>query len=127
MLQILSSQPSKQLLFRRSSHHHFRRCRHTVALQLSCHMSPQFAGIACAMTEGLYEKAGINNLHFLPICPVGLEMERVRDCRSTSDNDVIVGCMEQKKFHTVSLQKSRSEIKSYCVYVSYFTIMLSID
>mmetsp|Transcript_24267 Transcript_24267/g.26055 ORF Transcript_24267/g.26055 Transcript_24267/m.26055 type:complete len:1191 (+) Transcript_24267:258-3830(+) len=98
MLQIISNQPSKQLLFRRSSHHHFQRCKHTVALQLDCYMSPQFTGIACAMTEGLYEKAGIKNLHFLPICPVGLEMERVRDHRSTSENDVIVGCAEQHIF-----------------------------
>ncbi|MGK3759616.1 MAG: hypothetical protein ACI8RD_011933, partial [Bacillariaceae sp.] len=60
-------------------HNHVRRSKSSIAIQLDYYMSPQFAGIACAMTEGLYEKAGIDNLNFLPICPVGLEMERVRN------------------------------------------------
>ena len=77
----------------------------SVAIQLDYYMSPQFAGIACAMTEGLYEKAGIHNLNFLPICPVGLEMERVRNHRNTNNtdssqdnDDVVVGSVEQNIF-----------------------------
>ena len=54
-----------------------RRGLQTVSLQLDYYMSAQFAGIASALTNNMYEKAGID-LQFLPICPVGLEMERVR-------------------------------------------------
>jgi methylenetetrahydrofolate dehydrogenase (NADP+)/methenyltetrahydrofolate cyclohydrolase len=87
-----------------------RRNKSSVAIQLDYYMSPQFAGIACAMTEGLYEKAGINNLNFLPICPVGLEMERVRNHRNSSesqDDDVVVGSVEQN-IYTPLLYKDKS-------------------
>ena len=68
------------------------RSKHTVSLQLDYYMSTQFAGIACAMVDGLYDKAGID-LQFLPICPVGLEMECVRQHRnaSASTDEVVVG------------------------------------
>lgn len=68
----------------------------TVALQLDYYMSPQFAGIACALTEGLYESIGIDNVKLLATCPVGLEPERVRQFRDISDEtDVVVGSIEQ--------------------------------
>ena len=58
-------------------------------------MSPQFAGIACALTEGLYENSGINTVKVLATCPVGLEPERVRQFRDISDDtDVMVGSIE---------------------------------
>jgi ABC-type nitrate/sulfonate/bicarbonate transport system substrate-binding protein len=74
-----------------------RRGKHTtVALQLDYYMSPQFAGIACAMVEGLYEAAGIHALKILSTCPVGLEPERVRQFRDIgSSADVVVGSIEQ--------------------------------
>lgn len=73
------------------------RGKHTaVALQLDYYMSPQFAGIACALTEGFYETAGIHDLKLLSTCPVGLEPERVRQYRDISDDaDVVVGSVEQ--------------------------------
>jgi methylenetetrahydrofolate dehydrogenase (NADP+)/methenyltetrahydrofolate cyclohydrolase len=74
-----------------------RRLTHSVSLQLDYYMSPQFAGVACAMTNQLYEKAGID-LKFLPICPVGLELERVRDNANKSVSSVTVGSVEQNIF-----------------------------
>jgi ABC-type nitrate/sulfonate/bicarbonate transport system substrate-binding protein len=74
-----------------------RRLNHSVSLQLDYYMSPQFAGVACAMTNQLYEKAGID-LKFLPICPVGLELERVRDNANKSVSSVTVGSVEQNIF-----------------------------
>jgi len=78
-----------------------RRCQHSkVSLQLDYYMSPQFAGVACAMTNGLYEKNGID-IDFLPICPVGLELQTVRDHHVSSVNDncgVTVGSVEQNIF-----------------------------
>ena len=60
--------------------------KHTVSLQLDYYMSAQFAGIASAMGHGLYEEKGIN-LEFLPICPVGQEMHRVRERADGDDKD----------------------------------------
>jgi len=64
-------------------------------------MSSQFAGIACAMTHGLYEKKGIH-VDFLPICPVGLEMKNVKDhhqaVSSNSNWNVTIGSAEQNIF-----------------------------
>eukprot|EP00535_Pseudo-nitzschia_heimii_P009091 CAMPEP_0197191944 /NCGR_PEP_ID=MMETSP1423-20130617/24273_1 /TAXON_ID=476441 /ORGANISM="Pseudo-nitzschia heimii, Strain UNC1101" /LENGTH=1203 /DNA_ID=CAMNT_0042644737 /DNA_START=434 /DNA_END=4045 /DNA_ORIENTATION=+ len=76
------------------------RSKHAVvSLQLDYYMSPQFSGIACAMVDGLYEKAGID-LRFLPVCPVGLEMERVRQHRNIqrSTDEVVIGSVEQNIF-----------------------------
>eukprot|EP00566_Odontella_aurita_P004559 CAMPEP_0113570942 /NCGR_PEP_ID=MMETSP0015_2-20120614/25276_1 /TAXON_ID=2838 /ORGANISM="Odontella" /LENGTH=778 /DNA_ID=CAMNT_0000473833 /DNA_START=385 /DNA_END=2721 /DNA_ORIENTATION=- /assembly_acc=CAM_ASM_000160 len=72
---------------------------HTVSLQLDYYMSPQFAGVARAVTDGLYERAGID-LEFLPICPVGLEMRRVRDKSdaSSSSSSMTIGSVEQNIF-----------------------------
>jgi methylenetetrahydrofolate dehydrogenase (NADP+)/methenyltetrahydrofolate cyclohydrolase len=73
------------------------RLLHTVSVQLDYYMSTQFAGIACAMTNQLYEKGGID-LNFLPICPVGLELERVRDHANSNTSSVTVGSVEQNIF-----------------------------
>ena len=68
-----------------------RRGLQTVSLQLDYYMSAQFAGVASALTNNMYEKAGID-LQFLPICPVGLEMERVR--QATTEDKVTLGSVE---------------------------------
>jgi len=63
-------------------------------------MSPQFAGIACAMSNNLYDKIGIE-LKFLPICPVGLELHRVRENADEKNSDassLTVGSVEQNIF-----------------------------
>mmetsp|Transcript_4864 Transcript_4864/g.7197 ORF Transcript_4864/g.7197 Transcript_4864/m.7197 type:complete len:636 (-) Transcript_4864:220-2127(-) len=71
------------------------RQKHTVSFQLDYYMSPQFAGVASAITNNLYEKNGID-LKFLPICPVGHELQRVRD--NANANGVTVGSVEQNIF-----------------------------
>eukprot|EP00536_Pseudo-nitzschia_multiseries_P004353 jgi/Psemu1/9829/gm1.9829_g len=78
--------------------HQTTRSKSTVAVQLDYYMSSQFAGVACALTEGLYQKAGIDDVKFLTTCPVGLEAERVRQFRDISDVDVVVGSVEQNIF-----------------------------
>jgi len=78
-------------------HSHVRHLQ-TVSLQLDYYMSPQFAGVACAMTNQLYEKNGIE-LKFLPICPVGHELAMVRNNASKSSaSEVTVGSVEQNIF-----------------------------
>ena len=72
-----------------------RRGLQTVSLQLDYYMSAQFAGVASALTNNMYEKAGIG-LQLLPICPVGLEMERVR--QATTEDKVTLGSVEQNIF-----------------------------
>jgi len=96
-----------------------RRNNGSVAVQLDYYMSPQFAGIACAITEGLYEKAGITDLQFLPICPVGLEMENVRQFRRflTSRGDdnssrVVVGSVEQNIFTPLLYKNPELKMKA---------------
>jgi len=75
-----------------------RRQKHTVTLQLDYYMSPQFAGIASAITSQLYEKNGID-LKFLPICPVGHELERVRNnAKMNGVSSVSIGSVEQNIF-----------------------------
>jgi len=75
-----------------------RRQKHTVNVQLDYYMSPQFAGIASAMTNNLYDQKGID-LNFLPICPVGLEMDRVRKHHDSNNaSTVSVGSVEQNIF-----------------------------
>jgi S-adenosylmethionine:tRNA ribosyltransferase-isomerase len=97
-------------------HNHVRRSKSSIAIQLDYYMSPQFAGIACAMTEGLYEKAGIDNLNFLPICPVGLEMERVRNhrslCSDNNNDDVVVGSVEQNIFTPLLYENPNLKLKA---------------
>jgi len=91
-----------------------RRFKHTtVSLQLDYYMSPQFAGIACAMVNGLYDKAGID-LQFLPICPVGLEMERVRQYRDSnaSIDDIVVGSVEQNIFTPLLFKSPQLKVKA---------------
>ena len=89
-----------------------RRLKHaTVSLQLDYYMSPQFTGIACAMVDGLYDKAGID-LRFMPICPVGLEMERVRQHRDASTDDLVVGSVEQNIFTPLLFQNPHLEVKA---------------
>lgn len=67
-------------------------------------MSPQFAGVATALTNGLYEQNDIS-LNFLPICSVGEEMKNVREAHdavtSSTNSDghhVHIGSVEQNIF-----------------------------
>lgn len=108
MLRFLSSnQAFKNVSARNRGYRHrdHHRYKHTVAVQLDYYMSSQFAGIAYAMTEGLYLKAGITNLNFLPICPVGLELERVRDHRNSNTDDAVIGSVEQNIFTPILYQE----------------------
>lgn len=80
-----------------SGNYHARHLQ-TLSLQLDYYMSPQFAGVACAMTNQLYEKNGID-LKFLPICPVGQELQRVRNnANSNGASEATVGSVEQNIF-----------------------------
>jgi hypothetical protein len=98
--------PSQQQQQRRGKHT-------TVALQLDYYMSPQFAGIACALTEGLYESVGIDTVNVLPTCPVGLEPERVRQFRDLSDGtDVVVGSIEQNVLLPTLLKTPDLKVKA---------------
>lgn len=71
----------------------------TVALQLDYYMSAQFAGVAQALKHNLYEERDLK-VDFLPICPVGLEMERVRNHSNqhAAADLVTVGSVEQNVF-----------------------------
>ena len=74
------------------------RLNHSVSLQLDYYMSPQFAGIASAITNQLYEKNGID-LNFLPTCPVGHELKRVRDNANVNGASCVsMGSVEQNIF-----------------------------
>lgn len=84
-----------------------RRSLETVAVQLDYYMSSQFAGIASALTNNLYEKRGLR-LEFLPICPVGLELERVRS-NAGSTQQITLGSVEMNIF--VPLLYSNPELK----------------
>ncbi|VEU37593.1 unnamed protein product [Pseudo-nitzschia multistriata] len=89
-----------------------RRSKSTVSLQLDYYMSPQFAGIACAMVDGLYNDAGID-LRFLPICPVGLELERVRQHRDAHPtDDAVVGSVEQNIFAPLLHERPELGVKA---------------
>mmetsp|Transcript_17770 Transcript_17770/g.27446 ORF Transcript_17770/g.27446 Transcript_17770/m.27446 type:complete len:745 (+) Transcript_17770:590-2824(+) len=70
---------------------------HSVSVQLDYYMSAQFAGVATAITNNMYEKAGLD-LNFLPICTVGQEMRRVRDHADASTSNVTIGSVEQNIF-----------------------------
>jgi methylenetetrahydrofolate dehydrogenase (NADP+)/methenyltetrahydrofolate cyclohydrolase len=71
------------------------RGKHSVALQLDYYLSPQFGGVAGALVNGLYD--GLD-LSFLPICPVGLEQERVRKWQDDNAGSVTLGSVEQNIF-----------------------------
>ena len=115
MLRFLSSnQAFKNVSARNRGYRHrdHHRYKHTVAVQLDYYMSSQFAGIAYAMTEGLYLKAGITNLNFLPICPVGLELERVRDHCNSNTDDAVIGSVEQNIFTPILYQDPTLKLKA---------------
>mmetsp|Transcript_3249 Transcript_3249/g.4678 ORF Transcript_3249/g.4678 Transcript_3249/m.4678 type:complete len:755 (-) Transcript_3249:1665-3929(-) len=80
-----------------SSNHVSRRYLHSVSVQLDYYMSAQFAGVATAITNNMYEKAGLD-LNFLPICPVGHEMRRVRKHADAATSGVTIGSVEQNIF-----------------------------
>jgi methylenetetrahydrofolate dehydrogenase (NADP+)/methenyltetrahydrofolate cyclohydrolase len=74
-----------------------RRYQHNVTLQLDYYMSPQFAGVACAVVNNTYEKNGLN-LSFLPTCPVGLEQGSVRQNQNENPAGITLGSVEQNIF-----------------------------
>jgi len=55
-------------------------------------------------------KVGID-LRFMPICPVGLEMERVRQHRDISTDDLVVGSVEQNIFTPLLFKNPHLEIQ----------------
>lgn len=65
------------------------------------------------MVDGLYDKAGID-LQFLPICPVGLEMERVRQHHNDNGNtnDLVVGSVEQNIFTPLLFENPELKVKA---------------
>jgi len=70
-----------------------------VAVQLDYYMSLQFAGVACALVNDIYTHKGINNLHFLPTCPVGEEAARVRSFQNANPSTLVtLGSVEQNIF-----------------------------
>jgi len=75
-------------------------------------MSPQFAGVATAVTNQLYDKNGID-LKFLPICPVGEELQRVRDnANAHGSSSVTVGSVEQNIFIPTLYNKPDLSVKA---------------
>ena len=75
-----------------------KRFQHNVALQLDYYMSPQFAGIASALVNDTYTQKGIDNISFLPTCPVGHEQANVRKHRDANPSQVTLGTVEQNIF-----------------------------
>lgn len=70
-----------------------------VAVQLDYYMSLQFAGVACALVNDVYKSKGIQNLHFLPTCPVGLEAANVRSYQNANPSTLATfGSVEQNIF-----------------------------
>lgn len=70
-----------------------------VAVQLDYYMSLQFAGIASALVNDIYQSKGISNLQFLPTCPVGLEAARVRAFQNANPTTLATfGSVEQNIF-----------------------------
>jgi len=82
---------------RTSSTSLLKRHNHAVAVQLDYYMSPQFAGVASALVNNTYASKGID-LTFLPICPVGLEQERVRIHQDENPQYLSIGTVEQNIF-----------------------------
>mmetsp|Transcript_18750 Transcript_18750/g.28428 ORF Transcript_18750/g.28428 Transcript_18750/m.28428 type:complete len:678 (-) Transcript_18750:90-2123(-) len=79
-----------------------------VAVQLDYYMSLQFAGVACALVNDIYQAKGINKLQFLPTCPVGLEASRVRSFQNAHPTTMATfGSVEQNIF-TPTLAKDPS-------------------
>ena len=77
-----------------------------VAIQLDYFMSLQFAGIATALVNNLYQTNGISHLHFLPTCPVGHELSRVRSFQNNYPSTLaIFGSVEQNIF-TITLHEN---------------------
>jgi len=58
-------------------------------------MSSQFAGVACAFANNLYNGIDIS---FLPTCPVGLELHRVRASQNETPGGIAIGTVEQNIF-----------------------------
>ena len=74
-----------------------KRSKHSVAVQLDYYMSPQFAGVASAVVNGLYSSQGLD-VKFLPTCDVGLELERVRQFQDANPSTVVLGVADQNTF-----------------------------
>lgn len=62
-------------------------------------MSLQFAGVASALVNDIYQSKGISNLQFLPTCPVGHEAARVRAFQNANPSTLATfGSVEQNIF-----------------------------
>lgn len=87
-----------------------RRFLQTVAVQLDYYMSAQFAGIACALNTNLYETNGIK-LEFLPTCPVGHELQRVREYANNNHTTPTIGSVEQNIFIPLLYNNTQTSLK----------------
>lgn len=69
-----------------------------VHVQLDYYLSAQFAGVAAALNNGHYRNRSID-VEFLPVCPPGLEAERVietqREFDARKSGGICVGTCEQ--------------------------------
>ena len=101
-----------------------KRFQHAIAVQLDYYMSPQFAGIASSLVNGTYTSKGLTNLNFLPICPVGLEQERVRLHQNANPTSVSIGTVEQNIF--IPCLRRNPQLKTTAVAAMFATSPLCI-
>ena len=85
---------------------------HAVAVQLDYYMSAQFAGIAYALVNGIYERKGLK-ISFLPLCDVGKEQTCVRNHQNKNPSNVTMGSVEQNIF--IQTLASKPSIKMTAV------------
>jgi hypothetical protein len=90
-----------------------KRFQHAIAVQLDYYMSPQFAGVASALVNNTYASMGLTDITFLPICPVGLEMERVRIHQNSNPTSLSLGTVEQNIF--VPTLKGNPQLKTTAI------------
>ena len=90
-----------------------KRFQHALAVQLDYYMSPQFAGVASALVNNTYASKGLTDISFLPICPVGLEMERVRIHQHSNPTSLSLGTAEQNIF--VPTLKRNPQLKTTAI------------
>lgn len=101
-----------------------KRFQHALAVQLDYYLSPQFAGVASALVNDTYSARGLTELNFLPICPVGLEQERVRMHQDANPTSVSIGTVEQNIF--VPCLKRNPHLRTTAVAAMFATSPLCI-
>lgn len=104
----------------------FQHDQHAIAIQLDYYMSPQFAGIASALVNNTYRMKGLAtaDLTILPVCPVGLEQERVRIHQNENPTSVSLGTVEQNVF--IPTLKRNPQLKTTAIAAMFATSPLCI-